>query len=838
MVYQTTTLLELAKCAFQQGHRQVTYLTYNKSAAEDAKMRIASFMADNFSSNMDFVPILESSTIHACAMRLRRRSREQEEKSRIWDDERMQGYIEVQLRYEILDFLRPCLGVLERDAHGKSNEGLERMRRDATKQVVFFVFKTLVNFCRSKMTLEDLKNTRTFGRVYYPGTLREMNITFGLSFVLMISYMNLLLWEKAVLYHRNPQNIRHGFDRQTYDDARVSFYADVVANKLWRMLEEEEVISYDLEVKRAQLADLQIAGSLLLVDESQDMDACQINWMAGQSKFGTHVYLVGDCAQSIYGFRGAKSKCLMDISNEHSVRDCTLTTSWRFGHEIARVANLILFCKERSPQTSQNPYKMTWRPYRVQGGSPRAGTVTGRKLDWKEQKFTLIAYKNATLMKEALLTMGYEMSDDIEDQEGDNGVDTLEMPKFFVNGKGSSGARKFRDMFKTIQHLFELYTAEPSSSVALPRKDFPEFNGEMITWTYFFETCTNRGLDKYATLISVVLQFKEKTMEAVRIFEEQVLEKKYSADEADVILSTCHAAKGMEWDNVQVCQDFVELRVNESGPQVVDGDLAQGNFSSPRGVASPFREQQMRRTSWQMKFKDFGDDVNLLYVACTRAKKILSVPESIVQYLKGCDSIHLWRQAYQKDNGGMPEQQRRVALHKLSVWDGRTDLSASDFTHIYRDIVDPLRKEQKLDESELLLKNLLDDGQDEKKQCKSEEEFSENGNDELENNFEFCEDQKMAEIPIPIIAYSCEGEKDAITNERECTKNGNIEYHSGMDETISRSNLSKYGRNDILVSTVKRRLNFDNEDSSKGSDCIMQKKNRVPESQESEADSS
>ncbi len=55
-------------------------------------------------------------------------------------------------------------------------------------------------------------------------------------------------------------------------------------------------------------------------------------------------------------------------------------------------------------------------------------------------------------------------------------------------------------------------------------------------------------------------------MEAMELFKREVIDKNYKAEEADIILSTCHAAKGMEWDHVQVCEDFMNLsKVHLSG---------------------------------------------------------------------------------------------------------------------------------------------------------------------------------------------------------------------------------------------------------------------------------
>jgi hypothetical protein len=493
---------------------------------------------------------------------------------------------------------------------------------------------------------------------------------------------------------------------------------------------KEEIISYDLEVKRAHLRELQIGGSLLLVDESQDMDECQIRWMAKQSEFGTHIYLVGDCVQAIYSFRGAKPKCLMELSEHYPIQDCDLTVSWRFGHDIARIANIILFCKEKSPQTTSN--RPTWRPYRVKGGSKTPCKVTGESLldNWKEQKVTAIAFANATLMMEAVGLLGFTMqskeSNESEDEatksfigeeepenDGSEEDDTvpLDIPKIHLNGKGAnSGAGKWKGVLKKIGHLFKLYEAEPGG-VQLPAQDFPEFAGQDIDWTSFVQLCENMELSKYYTIISVVQKFREKTMEAIELFQKQVLNNKYSAKDADIILSTCHAAKGMEWDNVHACTDFVDLcKVNNKGPRVNCFPHDTPSLSPPRQLM-----RVTHRPSWQIDCLKYGDNINLLYVVCTRAKRLLSIPKSLVGLLQDLDVLHLWIQARKVKaelQAGLAKEPKSAGLIVLGL---KKPLPPHDVANLYQDLVQPLRAENYLKESELIVDTMLreDAGADE-----------------------------------------------------------------------------------------------------------------------------
>jgi superfamily I DNA/RNA helicase len=106
--------------------------------------------------------------------------------------------------------------------------------------------------------------------------------------------------------------------------------------------------TYDSILKRAQLLkSSKIPCTALLVDESQDLNECQIEWVCSQiSAHGIQLYIVGDAVQTIYSFRGAKSTHLMGIQNTIpntiSLVDRQLTQVWRFRPEIAAVANIIL----------------------------------------------------------------------------------------------------------------------------------------------------------------------------------------------------------------------------------------------------------------------------------------------------------------------------------------------------------------------------------------------------------------------------------------------------------------------------------------------------------------
>ena len=186
----------------------------------------------------------------------------------------------------------------------------------ATDKAHFYAFKAFVFFCRSKKTLAELKDRNNKNRHYYP---------------------------VKVDFCEGGKACKLGFPPGIYNKEKSwEFFADL-AVEIWEKVTRDGIRTYDVEVKRAQLKRVRIPCSVLLVDECQDLDECQVDWVHGQARFGTHIYFVGDSAQCIYGFRGAKSSYVMKLD----CIDTKLTKSWRFGPDIARVSFYVLIRSNR-----------------------------------------------------------------------------------------------------------------------------------------------------------------------------------------------------------------------------------------------------------------------------------------------------------------------------------------------------------------------------------------------------------------------------------------------------------------------------------------------------------
>jgi superfamily I DNA/RNA helicase len=81
---------------------------------------------------------------------------------------------------------------------------------------------------------------------------------------------------------------------------------------------------------------------LIVVDEAQDMNATQLEIVAGVLAEGGRIAVVGDDRQAIYGFRGADTGCLDRLKAELRAAELGLNTTYRCGKTIVAEARKIV----------------------------------------------------------------------------------------------------------------------------------------------------------------------------------------------------------------------------------------------------------------------------------------------------------------------------------------------------------------------------------------------------------------------------------------------------------------------------------------------------------------
>ena len=412
---KTTALSHLTVRLIDLEHK-VTYVTYGLAAATDAKTRMCSYLNNTGQQNK-----VSASTLHSCAMRLLQNELpcdEEVEDKRLLNDIQLKKFIAEKWNDAIEEYLRLAID----DARRKG-----RNVRLLYEKTVHYLFKTLENFTRKNTSLETLKDKMQRSRHYYPLTSE---------------------------FRENGVAAKLGFPPHIYSlESSYSFFADTCV-EIWDYIVMNGIRSYNIEMKKAQLQNLRIQCTVLLVDECQDLDECQVDWIEGQKKFGTHIFLVGDSVQCIYGFRGAKSTHVMKLN----CTDVMLTKSYRFGPEIAMIANLALYAKEKSPQTLGRTAPPLWIRYRIEGVFAGAGLLTTKSplLDRRKHKqITVIASTNGCLMKKALDLLGLaNLKNPAACDNANDDINITEIPRIHINGKGeTSGMKLWSRTVKIIRTL-------------------------------------------------------------------------------------------------------------------------------------------------------------------------------------------------------------------------------------------------------------------------------------------------------------------------------------------------------------------------------------------------
>lgn len=326
-----------------------------------------------------------------------------------------------------------------------------------------------------------------------------------------------------------------------------------LANRLGRLMcdgsDERIGMIHDGYLKLFQLADPVLPYDCILLDEAQDINPVTVAIVMAQARSGralkpASIILVGDTHQQIYGFRGAKDI----LENIKTTKTLFLTRSFRFDDKVARIANMVLGI--------------------FKGEQKKVVGTPGGKADrpkWDPDCYTVIARTNATVF--------------------DKAVQLCRTRKIAFVG-GIDGYR-----LQTIRDVYYLYAHQPERITDPFIKRFADY-GDLKNYVAAVEDL------ELQSVCRVVENYNFSIPRLVRMIHEQAVEP----EAAQVLLTTAHKAKGMEWPNVHLMGDFQSL-------------IAKDGLVDPKTLEP--------------------DEFNLVYVALTRAMSRLrfdadsTIPEFI-----------------------------------------------------------------------------------------------------------------------------------------------------------------------------------------------------------------
>ncbi|KNC74980.1 hypothetical protein SARC_12485 [Sphaeroforma arctica JP610] len=567
---KTTTLVEVVVHALVIGHTGVRVCSFSKAAKIEFEGRL---LARN-------APHHISLTTHSIAMRALGLQQNGTATSIITDDGRLNKKIESICSSRISSFIA---NIVKKKAAAKNT-------------VVTFIRKTLQQFFQSVDTevqpykeALDYHKTNKLGLPVNPGRFYEQAAEDVWTYCDCTKFGFRNQMKSGRISNNNNSNNNNSNNNKA---------------SAWNFH------THDSYMKCAQLQLLPIDCSLLLVDESQDLTACQIDWLAGQAQ--THniqIFFVGDAAQAVMGFRGGNPRALMSIKDQYrNVHQLHLTRSFRFGPQIAFAANRLLFIKQHSHQC------VLFEPYRVVGGSQNKHPHDGisRTSLVAQRKFPCAVVTRTNLqMVEAYFDIVQGLS------EGE----TLRWA--VSEGTESTLKRAVRECLMFV----DVFTEHKDS---LPLGIFRGYVG--LTWDRVRETVEdNENNCDYSMYVNFVTAHKYNAERRLREFVHMMDRCGRATGDWDVKLMTIHQAKGRECAYVEIFGNLMALAKYEVDVlEDKSGSVDPGDKSRRFNTANEARHG-LGLDRCQARFActvEQNDEIDLYYTAITRAQKEVFVPDS------------------------------------------------------------------------------------------------------------------------------------------------------------------------------------------------------------------
>ena len=306
-----------------------------------------------------------------------------------------------------------------------------------------------------------------------------------------------------------------------------------------RILSDDSLpFDHDFYLKLYQLGRYKIPADYILVDEAQDVSPVMIAIVLAQ-KHAKKVF-VGDSFQSIYSWRGAVNSLEL-LERKFNPKVCYLSRSFRCPPNVGNLADRII---------------------RLAGATkPFVGVANSCP---PVRRKTYIARTNSGLFEFC--------------------VDNLDKKICFVGGIKGYNFSELLDIRNVWGQKFEYI-----------RNDFyRNFSGLKDLMEYADKTS-----DIALTgAIGIVLKYsKHNIYELIAGIRDTAVTKEA---EADIVVTTAHKSKGLEWAHVELLNDF------------------------------PFcSETKMER----IDAHSLGEELRLLYVAVTRAQNSIQLPDEVLDYL-------------------------------------------------------------------------------------------------------------------------------------------------------------------------------------------------------------
>jgi superfamily I DNA/RNA helicase len=325
-------------------------------------------------------------------------------------------------------------------------------------------------------------------------------------------------------------------------------YIEKKARLLLEKMDKREIeITHDFYLKKFHLSNPVLYYDYILFDEGQDASPAMLDIFHKQR--ATKV-LVGDVHQQIYSWRYA-----INSLQKTDFKTCNLSKSFRFSQNIADLAMEVLKWKERLGNYVPVPIK-----------GIEKGSGNGLKAVIARTNLGLLLKAIEYVREKKKVKRLYFEGNINSYTYADDGASLYDVLNLY-NGK----RRMIKDkLIKQMQDMDDL-------------EDYIEKTEDL----------------QLGMMVEIVKEYGNEIPDIIKSIKEKHIDER---EEAEMIFSTVHRSKGMEYDAVQVVNDFInEERIEKYGK---DGLIEAAD--------------------------KINEEINLLYVAITRTRKNLHIPEPLI----------------------------------------------------------------------------------------------------------------------------------------------------------------------------------------------------------------
>lgn len=379
-----------------------------------------------------------------------------------------------------------------------------------------------------------------------------------------------------------------------------------------KMDKGEIEITHDFYLKKFQLSNPKLNYDYILFDEGQDASAAMLDVFFKQNS--TKV-IVGDTYQQIYGWRFA-----VNSLEKAEFKTFDLSTSFRFSQDIANLAVKVLKWKKLI-DIEMPKFKII-------------GNGTSEKIKTR----AVIARTNLGLLLKAIEYV----------------TEKKKVKNIYFEGNISSYT--YAEEGASLYDVLNLYNNKH-------RLIKDKLIREMKNLDELKEYIKKTEDVQLGMMIEIVKDYGNKIPGIIKAIKEKHIDND-DKENAEMIFSTVHRCKGMEYDAIQIVNDFIS-----------EEKLAKFVTDTKKD---------------KLNYEKLNEEINLLYVAITRTKNSIHIPETLMPIdFASSKQIHIMRVANEEEKKTSSSVQRQTIKEKLNPNDIEKSYSVEEVRTRHKDAYKP-----------------------------------------------------------------------------------------------------------------------------------------------------